>query len=197
MSIGPKLNVGWFDVNVHATTIPKILTRNRIDEVSDELTEMRREAIAAVRTEAINNLLDEISETAVEDYMHKDNSIKDDILAIRTGKLSHAVKNKSDPNHIQKVYPSKGKGIVGVENDSRIPYASVHEGGAHITANDGFMHYRWHGEWHMSAEVNVPARPYLHPAKDQVLEEKGENAIDKEIMKILADKAYIQYGGTF
>jgi len=201
--LGPSISAGWFNINVHATTPFKLFSRTNTGMANRQLQQFTRAASKLVRTEAIDNLLNEIGETAVQDFMHRSGGIQDDKLGIRSGLLAHAVKRESFPEHIQEVNAnatgSFGSGKIGVEPSSRLPYPAVHEYGAEIEANKGYMAFRslrdGKSKLRFAKKVNIPARPYLRPARDKVMKEDSEEKISEEVRKVAMRNSFLSYYG--
>lgn len=195
--------------NIHSTTPFKMIARHNYYAALEEVRRFQKEASLAVRTEAIDNILTEISKTAVEDYMRRGSGYDRNKLTIESGRLASAVRDKSHPAHIQKVMTtatgSRGRGMVGVEASPQLPYPHIHEQGGKkgstrkIQAQNfpvmRFEYPKHTGNIVAAEEVNIPSRPYLHPARDKVVGDDAVGAINKEIRNVIHTKAFITYGG--
>lgn len=201
-----------FQINIHQTTPFKMIARHNYYAAMEEIKRFQKEASYAVRKEAINNILDEISDTAVKDYMRRGGGepVKDK-LTIRSGELARAVSNKAHPAHIQEVNTtptgSRARGKVGAKATESLPYPHVHEqsgeygdtfdipptGGTYMSWVGKYG--KWAGKRTVTYKVSIPSRPYMQPAMDKVMgSEEPSKKIDKEIRKVIATKAFITYG---
>jgi len=124
----------------------------------------------------ISKLLNAIKQTAVRDFMYGDlGAVRPDKLTTRSGRLAHAIlgsAGESSGAHVERIYET-GSGVsgeVGVKKTAALPYAEIHETGGTIrpTLAD-WLTFKIGEQWVKVKQVIIPARPFMHPAKDKVM----------------------------
>lgn len=102
-------------------------------------------------------------------------------LVNRTGKLRDSIRLSK----FVQFSPHSGASATITAGSSRVPYASIHELGGTIKATRSkYLTFQVSGRWVKVEQVNIPARPYMKPAM-QEMEPRFDGYLQDALDKII------------